>query len=308
MAGFKGKRKPSKNFESELDAVMEEEESFEDNYDSYGYDDYDDDDVVMEYRPKEEKKKTQETAEKKTKQTNKEKGLSSKNSKMIGIGLVVGLAVVLILVGVTVFGGEKEEEEKPGINGQTSKKQEEMVSGEDSELPSADGSTSSNPMLSGSSSNTNNSSGTETSSGVTMEDSSNTINPGLPDPEKGKQNVNNGTIEDASGFLVDINGNKIPENYTTEKIVTETDFISYVKKRGITADGIELLWLDAEYKGQPYTVQVPFKIWKELDSQGITVVEMEVLYLQDDAKVISYMKVKENYKEIMEKGEAALKK
>lgn len=310
MAGFKNNKRPSKNFENELDSAMKDEDLQEEE--EFDYYDEDDEDVIMEYKPRQEKKKEEKASSdkgnSKAKSKPKGKGSTSNNTKMLGIGLIAGLLIIVILVCVTLFGGKDGEEEKPGVNGQSSQSSEEMVSadGEDNESkPSVDGSSSSNPMISGNSNTTNNNT---SNAGVSMEDSGDSINPGLPDPEKGKQNVNNGTIEDTNGFLIDINGNQIPENYTVKKIVNETDFVSYVKKRGLTADGIELLWLDAEYKGNPYTVQVPFKIWKELDSQGITVVDMEVLYLDNDAKVISYMKVKENYKEIMEKGEAALDK
>ena len=133
--------------------------------------------------------------------------------------------------------------------------------------------------------------------GVVMEDN---VNPGLPDTKNGNKMNNNGEMTDTKGFISDVNGNKIPKDFVVQRVSDETDFVNYVKRRGMTGDGIELLWLDAQYKGIPYSVQVPFKIWKELDQQGITVVDMEVLYLEDGSKVISYMKVKDNYKEILE--------
>ena len=141
---------------------------------------------------------------------------------------------------------------------------------------------------------------------VTMEDGE--IKPGLSDFEGGDHNTNTGEVTDTGDFLKDINGSQIPKHYEVKKITYETDFVSYVKKRGVTGDGVELLWLDAEYKGNPYVIQVPFKVWKELDETGITVVDMEVLTIDKDLKVISNMQVKDNYKEIMEKGEKAVKK
>ena len=136
---------------------------------------------------------------------------------------------------------------------------------------------------------------------VVMEDEE--IKPGLSDFEGGDHNTNTGEVVESGEFLKDINGSQIPKHYEVKKINYETDFVSYVKKRGVTGDGVELLWLDAEYKGNPYVIQVPFKIWKELDETGITVVDMEVLTIDKNLKVISNMQVKENYKEIMEKGE-----
>lgn len=141
---------------------------------------------------------------------------------------------------------------------------------------------------------------------VTLEEGE--IKPGLPDVEKGDHNTNTGSVEDPGDFLKDINGSQIPKHYEVKKINYETDFVSYTKKRGVTGDGVELLWLDAEYKGNPYVIQVPFKVWKELDETGITVVNMEVLTIDKNLKVISNMQVKDNYKEIMEKGEKAVRK
>lgn len=126
------------------------------------------------------------------------------------------------------------------------------------------------------------------------------VNPGLPDMQNGNKMNNNGQMTDPKNFISDVNGNKIPKDFVVQRIADETDFVNYIKRRGMTGDGIELLWLEAQYKGIPYTIQVPFKIWRELDPQGITVVDMEVMYLENGAKVVSFMSVKPNYKEILE--------
>lgn len=133
---------------------------------------------------------------------------------------------------------------------------------------------------------------------LTMQDGN--INPGLPDTQNGNKMNNSGALSDPKSFISDVNGNKIPKDFVVQRIADETDFVNYTKRRGMTGDGVELLWLDAQYKGIPYSVQVPFKIWRELDPQGITVVDMEVMYLESGAKVVSYMSVKPNYKEILE--------
>ncbi len=312
MAREKRRRKSARNFEEEFNEA-ENDNLYEDDFeeeDDLSY--MDDDEDFVEYKPRQKRQQPKEPPKeeskkgrRKSKGKGKDKGLTEKNTKTLIIGLLIGLAIIVVLVLMTLFGGkEPKEEDLPTIGG--TPPEEEMVSGndkkEDSSLPSLSESSSldkkeETPTVQKPSSPT-----------ASMEDQPNTVNPGLPDPNKGKQNVNTGTLEDPQEFLMDINGNEIPQNYQVKKIVSETDFVSYVKKRGLTADGVELLWLDAEYKGLPYSVQVPFKIWKELDPQGITVVDMEVLYLDGDAKVISYMKVKENYKEIMEKGEQAVNK
>ena len=57
---------------------------------------------------------------------------------------------------------------------------------------------------------------------------------------------------------------------------------------------LELYYLDAEYKGKKYVIQVPFKYYKELDDSGIIPVKMEVLRIQSETdgtylSVVSYM-------------------
>ena len=128
------------------------------------------------------------------------------------------------------------------------------------------------------------------------------VTPGVPDLQYGDNMKQNSDTSNPKDFLKDINGNKIPKNYEVNRIEHATDFIDYTKKRGITGDGTELLWLDAKYKGRPYVVQVPFSIYKELDSSGITVVDVEILHLKGGAKVVTYMRVRDDYKQLLNKN------
>lgn len=209
--------------------------------------------------------------------------------------IIIGLVVVL-LAGFFLFGGNKDDNKDANNNNE-----QQLTEGDEYQsVGEASKDVNNVEQKETEKENTTETPAPPETPGVSMEDTD-AINPGLPNTTNGKNKVNAGTISDANEFLVDINGNPIPNNYEVKQIKTETDFVNYEKRRGITGDGIELLWLDAEYKGIPYTIQVPFKIWKELDPKGITVVSMEVLYLEDDSKVISYMSVKENYKELLEK-------
>lgn len=103
-------------------------------------------------------------------------------------------------------------------------------------------------------------------------------------------------------MVKDLQGISVIPNYTVSKIETVVDMVNYKKHRAITDDGMELLWLDANYKGKSYRITVPFKIFKELDPEGITVVDMEVLHLENGNQIISYMNVREDYKSKLEKG------
>ncbi|GAA0101595.1 hypothetical protein UT300012_23100 [Paraclostridium bifermentans] len=213
------------------------------------------------------------------------------------IGIVLGLFVVAVMglaLYFLVMGGMKDDKKSttPGS------KQEQTTNQDNQQFQSME-----KPDKNVESNNQNTNNNTSTQPGASMDDT-NAINPGLPNTETGQNKVNNGKLTPSGDFLKDVNGNQIPTNYEVKQVKEETDFVNYEKRRGVTGDGVELLWLDAEYKGVPYTVQVPFKIWKELDPKGITVVSMEVLYLQDDKKVISFMSVKDNYKELLEKKNA----
>lgn len=219
----------------------------------------------------------------------------SGGGKTTMLGILFGLFVVLVM-GIALFflitGGMKDDKEnKDNPTAQTQNANQDKQQFQSMEKPNKD------VQNNSTSNNGNNSTVTP---GASMDDT-NAINPGLPNTENGQNKVNNGKLTPSGDFLKDVNGNQIPSNYEVKQVKEETDFVNYEKRRGVTGDGVELLWLDAEYKGIPYTVQVPFKIWKELDPKGITVVSMEVLYLDQDRKVISFMSVKENYKELLEK-------
>ena len=94
--------------------------------------------------------------------------------------------------------------------------------------------------------------------------------------------------------MEDIFGLTTRVDYTVKSITNVADFVSYEKHRGTWGGGLELYWLDVEYKDKKYVVQVPFRYYKELDDVGIVPVRMEVLSIlsQSDGSqmtVISYM-------------------
>lgn len=140
------------------------------------------------------------------------------------------------------------------------------------------------------------------SSGLTPgNSSSNSITPGMTNTGE-DTNMNQTSAPEKDNMVKDLNGISLIQNYTVGKITTVVDFVNYKKHRAITADGMELLWLEVDYKGKPYKVTVPFKIYKELDPEGITVVDIEVLNLGNGNQVISYMSVRSDYKTKLENG------
>lgn len=107
---------------------------------------------------------------------------------------------------------------------------------------------------------------------------------------------NEGTIVSPELILKDINGNQVNPNYTIVSNDTITDFINYTKYRTTTGDGLEFYWLEATYKDKPYKVQITYSVYSKLETTGITVVDMEVLTLDDDTKIITYMNVRKDAK------------
>lgn len=101
-------------------------------------------------------------------------------------------------------------------------------------------------------------------------------------------------------ILKDITGTTVPTNYKVETSEIVTDFINYEKFRAITGTGLEFYWLEAEYKGQKYKVQVPYSIFSKLDAKGITVVDAEVLSLEGGSKMVTYMQVRKDAKDLLE--------
>lgn len=129
----------------------------------------------------------------------------------------------------------------------------------------------------------------------------NTLTPGLTDLQNDSTMTNGADVEKDT-MVTDLRGISVIPNYTVQEIQTVTDMVNYTKHRAITADGMELLWLEVTYKEKEYKVTVPFKIFKELDPSGITVVDMEVLNLANGSQIISHMKVREDYKNKLEQG------
>ena len=126
------------------------------------------------------------------------------------------------------------------------------------------------------------------------------VEPGIPNFYGVGADENDDYLYDPSLITKDLNGNQVPTNYVVLDSEEVTDYINYKKYRASTGNGLEFYWLEAEYKGQPYKVQVPYSVYSKLDYSGITVVDMEVLHLEDGSKMVTYMSVREDAKSLLE--------
>lgn len=99
----------------------------------------------------------------------------------------------------------------------------------------------------------------------------------------GKEAVNEKNIYDqgpleSSDFRKDFASTESPETYTLPiEIMAVSDSVSYVKHRTMTDDGIDMYWVDAEYKGKKTRFTVPYYIWRTLASQGVMDVIVETV-------------------------------
>lgn len=123
-------------------------------------------------------------------------------------------------------------------------------------------------------------------------------NIGIQDFTTDENNTSDSPLTDPEDFTKDLYGLTLRVDYTVSKIQTASDFVNYKKCRGTWGGGLELYYLDVDYKGNKYVIQVPFKYYKELEETGIIPVKMEVLRVKsetDDSylSVISYMSLDE---------------
>jgi len=129
------------------------------------------------------------------------------------------------------------------------------------------------------------------------------VSPGITDISKDTITKNYTPVEPDT-FVKDLNGLPVDEKFDIDSIYSTVDFVSYTKKRASTGDGVELYWLDAQYKGKPAKIQVPFKIFKELDAVGVTAVDVEVVRVKAKdgtrREIATAFVVRTDYKKLLE--------
>lgn len=141
--------------------------------------------------------------------------------------------------------------------------------------------------------------GTNTSSSTEELSLTTEITVGLPEFDPKENGTTSATVYSASDYIKDLNGYDIPAVYEVSGRSYFRDFANYEAKRAILADGMEMYWLEIVYKEKPYRCQVPFYIFKDLETTGICVVEIELLTLEGGEQIISFMQVVSNYADLI---------
>lgn len=99
------------------------------------------------------------------------------------------------------------------------------------------------------------------------------------------------TVYSATDYIADLNGNNVSAVYNVSEKNYVTDYVSYTSKRAIIDNGMEMYWLEADYDGKAYRIQIPYQYYVNLGDKGICKVNMEVLTLEGGGTIISYMQV-----------------
>lgn len=106
----------------------------------------------------------------------------------------------------------------------------------------------------------------------------------------GKESINQKNIFDqgpieSNSFRKDFLNTDAKENYTEPiEIVNVKDSVSYVKHRTITDEGMDMYWVDAQYKGKKTQFTIPYSVYQSLAPEGVMDVTVETV-TDDEGKV-----------------------
>lgn len=95
----------------------------------------------------------------------------------------------------------------------------------------------------------------------------------------------------STDFLKDLNGYEIPAVYTVQNVTYDVAHVNYQSKRATIDDGMEFYWVEIDYNGKRYRAQCSYNMFRQLESEGICKVALEILTLDTGQQVVSYMKV-----------------
>lgn len=125
---------------------------------------------------------------------------------------------------------------------------------------------------------------------------------GIPNLNANTEKQSGSSIVSSDSLTKDLNGKEIPATYTIKSIKTVTEIVGYSKHRTLLGKGLEFYWLDIVYKGEPYKMQVPLAIFKELvDDEGYAVVDAEVTTTQEGSDLVTYMSIRKDQKSYLDR-------
>lgn len=133
-------------------------------------------------------------------------------------------------------------------------------------------------------------------------DEESNVKAGIDNLQNNTNNKSTSDLTDKDEVFSDLNGVPINSTYEIKSIKTVTEVVGYKKYRAQLGNGLEFYWLEVDYKGQPYKVQIPLSSFKELSSEsGYVVVDAEVTTTSDNHELITYMSVRKDQKQYLDK-------
>lgn len=137
---------------------------------------------------------------------------------------------------------------------------------------------------------------------VTQQQTDSNKKAGIDNLQSDTQHKNTSSVESSDNLTTDLNGKAVPSDYQIKTIKTVTEVVGYTKHRVVLGNGLEFYYLDVDYKGQPYKVQIPFAMFKELSSDtGYVVVDAEDTTTTTNQELITYMAVRKDQKSYLDK-------
>lgn len=127
--------------------------------------------------------------------------------------------------------------------------------------------------------------------GNIISNNSSVIDPGnqYTTTEQDATSSTSAVVYSASDYIKDLNGLDVPAIYNVKSISYVHDYANYERKRAIIDRGMEMYWMDLNYKGLKYRAQITYKEYLQLgEDVGIVELNMEVLNLEGGEKIISF--------------------
>jgi hypothetical protein len=89
-------------------------------------------------------------------------------------------------------------------------------------------------------------------------------------------------------FVKDLSGADVKEIFVDRTVTLIRDFVSYVKHRAVTDEGIELYWLEGDYKGKKCKMDIKYNHFKTLADTGVVMCDIEVVETTEGNKIITW--------------------
>ena len=92
----------------------------------------------------------------------------------------------------------------------------------------------------------------------------------------------------SDSFVKDLDGADISELWEAKTITYIQDYVSYTKHRAITDSGVEIYWLEGDYKGLTCRMNIKYRHFRTLADSGVVVCNIEIVETVNGNKLITW--------------------